>query len=55
MVKVRQKGVQKTNEIKTKARETSGTTKGAQNELKDSISGTYQLKTEERMKNDEER
>ena len=32
-----------------------GTTKGTQNELKGSISGTYRLKTEERTKNDEER
>ena len=38
----------KRNEIKIKARETTGTTKGTQNELKGSISGTYWLKTEER-------
>jgi len=55
MTKARQKGVRKVNEIKIKACETNGASKGTQNELKSSISGTYWLKTEERRRTNEER
>jgi len=59
MTEARQKGVQKVNENENKSTQNKmGTTTGTLNELKSSVWGTYQLKTEEneeRTMNVEER